>query len=391
MASVVWYVKSQLVVPEVSVPYVVGKQLEQAKTELEDLGLEVADPILYDYSPNFEENVVMKQSREKDAKVKKGASLILTVNTAKPLTKMPDVSNSTFDEAVKALMAKGVPQNQIKNEPLFDENTPVGKVIKSDPAFDSEFDPETVSITLYVSKGEESVTMPDLIGQTESEAKATLEAAKLVLGDVKEESSFTVEEGKVTKTWAFEKGTAVPPGTAITIYLSTGYPLEALNYTFNVPVAPAQDGKKSKIRIEYVDARNNGEKQDWGTRTIGKSQVLSVNLVLAPNKDGSVIVTRDGVLLDTYVIPYIDAKNGTVQEPEPSTVPTPQPTQTPMEPTPTAEPTIEPEILPPSSDNEGSNTGAVNQTGFLNNSSVNNESTNNGNSKHNKNNDKSKD
>ncbi len=391
MASLVWYVKSQLVVPEVSVPYVVGKQLEQAKTELEDLGLEVADPILYDYSPNFEENVVMKQSREKDAKVKKGASLILTVNTAKPLTKMPDVSNSTFDEAVKALMAKGVPQNQIKNEPLFDENTPVGKVIKSDPAFDSEFDPETVSITLYVSKGEESVTMPDLIGQTESEAKATLEAAKLVLGDVKEESSFTVEEGKVTKTWAYEKGTSVPPGTAITIYLSTGYPPEALNYTFNVPVAPAQDGKKSKIRIEYVDARNNGEKQDWGTRTIGKSQVLSVNLVLAPNKDGSVIVTRDGVLLDTYVIPYIDAKNGTVQEPEPPAVPTPQPTQTPIVPTPTAEPTIESEILPPSSDNEGSNTGAVNQTGFLNNSSVNNESTNNSNSKHNKNNDKSKD
>ncbi|MEK3747019.1 Stk1 family PASTA domain-containing Ser/Thr kinase [Paenibacillus sp. FSL E2-8871] len=401
MASLVWYVKSQLVVPEVSVPYVVGKQLEQAKTELEDLGLEVADPILYDYSPNFEENVVMKQSREKDAKVKKGASLILTVNTAKPLTKMPDVTNLSFDEAVKALIAKGVPQNQIKNEPLFDENMEVGKVVKSDPAIDSEFDPETVSITLYVSKGEESVTMPDLIGKTESEAKALLEESKLVLGDVKEESSFTVDEGKVTKTWAYEKGTSVPPGTAITIYLSTGYPPEALNYTFNVPVAPAQDGKKSKIRIEFVDARNNGEKQDWGTRTIGKSQVLSVNLVLAPNKDGSVIVTRDGVLLDTYVIPYIDAKNGTVQEPEPPTVPTPQPTQTPIDPTPTAEPTIEPEILPPSSDNEGStNTGSVNQTGFLTNNSVNNESTNSGNNKNsnknddkhnNKNKDKSKD
>lgn len=277
----------------------------------------------------------------------------------------------------------------------------MGKVVKSDPAIDSEFDPETVSITLYVSKGEESVTMPDLIGKTESEAKALLEESKLVLGDVKEESSFTVDEGKVTKTWAYEKGTSVPPGTAITIYLSTGYPPEALNYTFNVPVAPAQDGKKSKIRIEFVDARNNGEKQDWGTRTIGKSQVLSVNLVLAPNKDGSVIVTRDGVLLDTYVIPYIDAKNGTVQEPEPPSVPTPQPTQTPIDPTPTAEPTIEPEILPPSSDNEGStNTGSVNQTGFLTNNSVNNESTNSVNNKNsnknddkhnNKNKDKSKD
>ncbi|MDH6426841.1 serine/threonine protein kinase [Paenibacillus odorifer] len=396
MASLVWYVKSQLVVPEVSVPYVVGKQIEQAQTELEDLGLEVADPILYDYSPNFEENVVIKQSREKDAKVKKGASLILTVNTAKPLPKMPDVVNKSFDDAVKALMALGVAQDRIDNKPLYDENTDEGLIVKSDPALNAEFDPETVQITLYVSKGEESVLLPDLIGKTESEAKALLEGAKLVLGEVKKESSFSIEEGKVTKTWAFDKGTgtSVPPGTAITIYLSTGYPPEALNYTFNVPVAPAQDGKKSKIRIEFVDARNNGEKQDWGTRTIGKSQVLSVNLVLAPNKDGSVIVTRDGVLLDTYVIPYIDAKNGTVQEPEPPVIATPQPTPTPSaEPTPTIEPTIEPEILPGSgSENDGGNNGAVNQTGFVNNSSINSESTNNGNNKHNnKGKDKSKD
>lgn len=396
MASLVWYVKSQLVVPEVSVPYVVGKQIEQAQTELEDLGLEVADPILYDYSPNFEENVVIKQSREKDAKVKKGASLILTVNTAKPLPRMPDVVNKSFDDAVKALMALGVAQDRIDNKPLYDENTDEGLIVKSDPALNAEFDPETVQITLYVSKGEESVLLPDLIGKTESEAKALLEGAKLVLGEVKKESSFSIEEGKVTKTWAFDKGTgtSVPPGTAITIYLSTGYPPEALNYTFNVPVAPAQDGKKSKIRIEFVDARNNGEKQDWGTRTIGKSQVLSVNLVLAPNKDGSVIVTRDGVLLDTYVIPYIDAKNGTVQEPEPPVIATPQPTPTPSaEPTPTIEPTIEPEILPGSgSENDGGNNGAVNQTGFVNNSSINSESTNNGNNKHNnKGKDKSKD
>lgn len=249
MASLVWYVKSQLVVPEVSVPYVVGKQIEQAQTELEDLGLEVADPILYDYSPNFEENVVIKQSREKDAKVKKGASLILTVNTAKPLPKMPDVVNKSFDDAVKALMALGVAQDRIDNKPLYDENTDEGLIVKSDPALNTEFDPETVQITLYVSKGEESVLLPDLIGKTESEAKALLEGAKLVLGEVKKESSFSIEEGKVTKTWAFDKGTgtSVPPGTAITIYLSTGYPPEALNYTFNVPVAPAQDGKRARF------------------------------------------------------------------------------------------------------------------------------------------------
>lgn len=382
MTSLVLYVKAQLVVHEVPVPYVVGKQLEEAKAELEKVGLEVADPLLYDYSPNFEENEVIKQSKERDAMVKEGASIVLTVNSAKPLPKMPDLTNNSFDEAVKALIALGLPQSKIENKPIFDENTEEGKIVRSEPAPESEFDPETDTITLYVSKGEESVIMPDLVGKTESEAKALLEENKLVLGEVKQESSFTMEEGKVTKSWAYEAGASVPPGTAITIYISTGYPPEALNYTFNVPVAPTQEGKKSKVRIEFIDARNNGEKQDWGTRTIGKSQVLSVNLVLAPNKDGSVIVTQDGVL-ETYVIPYIDAKNGTVQEPEPPVVATPKPTEAPVEPTPSAEPTIEPEILPPGSDDEDAEDGAVNQTGFVPNSSKNNNASNIAKDKHN--------
>ncbi len=386
MASVVWYVKSQLVVPEVSVPYVVGKDLEQARNELEDLGLVVAEP-KYDYSPNFAENEVIDQSRDKDSKVKKGASITLTVNTAKPLSKMLDVTNRTFDDAVKMLMALGISQDRIReSDPIFDENIEAGKVIRSDPDVDTEIDVDQVTITLYVSKGIEGTTMPDIINQTESEAKKLLEGAKLVLGEVKEESSFTIEAGKVTKVEGYEKGASVPPGTAITIYLSSGYPPEALNYTFNVPVAPAKDGGRSKIRIEFTDARNNGEKQDWGTRTIGKSQVLSVNLVLAPNKDASVIVIRDGELLDTHVVSYIDVKNGTVQEPEPPVVPTPQPTQAPVEtPTP-VEPTIEPEIIDPSTEENGNNTGN-DQTGFLTNSSLNNESH--GNSSNNRNNEKS--
>lgn len=393
MASVVWYVKSQLVVPEVPVPYVVGKEIEQAKAEIEAAGLVVA-PLEYDYSPNFEENFVIEQNREKDTKVKKGASLILTVNTAKPLTKMPPVTGKSYDEAVKALMAVGVAQSQIEPpNSIFDENMEAGKVVRSDPDEGSEFDLETATFVLYVSKGAEGTVMPDLIGKTESEAKALLEERKLVLGEVKESTSFSVDVGKVTKTWAFENGATVPPGTAITIFISTGYPPEALNYTFNVPVAPAQDGKKSKIQIEFIDARNNGEKQDWGTRTIGKSQVLSVNLVLAPNKDGSVIVTRDGVLLDAYPVSYIDAKNGNVQEPEPTVEATPQPTQAPVEPSATAEPTVEPEILPPGEGNNGTN----DQTGFLTNSSKNNESlVNNSSNKNsekgnNKNKNKSKD
>ncbi|QUL57428.1 Stk1 family PASTA domain-containing Ser/Thr kinase [Paenibacillus tritici] len=366
MGGVVWYVNSKLSVDEVAVPVVTGKTFEQAKAELEAAGLFAEEPPLQDYNPNFEENVVWKQSKT-NTMVKEGTHIILTVSTAKTLPKLKDVSGKSYNDAVKELIAAGIAESRITEDPRFSKDYPEGQVISSEPAADTEYDPETVTVKLIVSKGEENTPMPDLIGKTEKEAKAELDKAGLVLDAVKEEPSFIHEKGKVTKQWAYEPGDLVPPGEKITIYISTGYPPEALEFTFNVPVAPAADGKKSKIRIVFADARNGGENQEWGTRTIGKSQTLSVNMLLAPNKDGMVSVYRDGKFLETYPITYVDVKNNTVQQPEPPPVQTqtPEPTVAPTEtPVPAPDPTIEPEILPPDT-GEGDGTGETDQTGLL--------------------------
>ncbi|MEK3685700.1 Stk1 family PASTA domain-containing Ser/Thr kinase [Paenibacillus sp. FSL R10-2736] len=363
MGGVVWYVNSKLSVDEVAVPVVTGISFEQAKAALEEVGLFAEEPPVQAYNPNFAENIVWKQSKT-DTMVKEGTHIILTVSTAKVLPKLKDVSNMSYDDAVKELIALGIAQDRITPDERFSEEFEKGKVISSEPAANSEYDPETVTVKLIVSKGKESTNMPGLLGMTEKEAKAAIEKAGLVLDEIKEEPSFTYEKGIVTKQWAYEEGDQVPPGEKITIYLSSGYPPEALEYTFNVPVAPAVDGQKSKIRIVFADARNNGENQEWGTRTIGKSQTLSVNMLLAPNKDGMVSVYRDGDFLETYPITYVDVKNNNVQTPEPPPVQTqtPEPTVAPTE-TP-VEPTIEPEILPPGS-GEGEETGAGDQTGFV--------------------------
>ena len=134
----------------------------------------------------------------------------------------------------------------------------------------------------------------------------------LVLGQVQEESSYTVEQGKVTQQWPVEAGTDVNPGDKITIFISTGTLLEALQYPFNINVSPKEVGKNSKIRITFEDARG---KNQWGSRTINSAQVLTIPLVLAPNENGAVSVYRDGKFLDTYVVSYSEAKNGTVNVP----------------------------------------------------------------------------
>lgn len=361
MGSVVWYVNSKLVVPEVTVPDVTNQTLEQATAMLDEIGLIVDDPVVEQYNPNYDENIVWEQSKKEGTVVKEGTLIVLTVSTAKPVSNVPILSGGTYDEAVKALVADGVEQSRISQDPRFSDDYPEGQVIGSEPAEGSEYDPETASIKIFVSKGKESKPMPDLTNKTQNEAKSILEGLGLVLDEVSEDTSYSIEKGRITKQWPYEKDDLVSPGDKISISLSTGFPPEALNYTFNVPVAPSSDGQKTKIRIVYSDARNDGEPQEWGTRTIAKSQVLSVNLVLAPNKDGAVSIYQDDEYIEAYEIRYSDAKNGTVPQPEPPVTETPPPpTAEPTEPP--AEPTIEPEILPPGSE-EGGNPEDTNQSG----------------------------
>ncbi|CQR55344.1 Stk1 family PASTA domain-containing Ser/Thr kinase [Paenibacillus riograndensis] len=365
MGGVVWYVNAKLAVDEVAVPKVTGLSFEAAKAELAKVGLVADEPPAGEYNANFEPDVVLKQSKEPDTMVKEDTHIALTVNIPKPLSKMIPLAGKTEEEAIKLLIAEGVDQSRITPDQRYSEDFPEGQVIGTEPAVDSEYDPATATIKLIVSQGKETADVPDLTNKPQAEAKSLLEAAGLVLGEVKEESSFSVEKGIVMEQWPYEKGDTASPGEKINITVSKGYPPEALEYTFNVPVAPSVEGTKTKIRIIYADARKDGENQEWGTRTIAKSQRLAVKLLLAPNKDGSVSVYQDGDFVATYSIKYADAKNGTVPDPEPPVQHTPEPTQAPTEPPPaTADPTIEPEILPPSTE-EGTTTGSVNQTGFV--------------------------
>ncbi|MNO15895.1 Serine/threonine-protein kinase PrkC [compost metagenome] len=371
MGGVVWYVNAKLAVDEVAVPKVTEMSFEEAKAELAKAGLIAEEPPVEEYNANYEPDEVWKQSKEPGTMVKEDTHIALTVSIAKQLPKMIDLSGKTQEEAVKLLIAEGVDQSRITPDPRYSEDFPEGQVISTEPAVDTEYDPETSAIKLIVSQGKETADVPDLKGRSKEEAESLLEAAGLVLGEVKEESSFSVEKGIVIEQWPYEKGDTASPGEKINITVSTGYPPEALEYTFNVPVAPSVEGTKTKIRIIYADARNDGENQEWGTRTIAKSQRLSVKLLLAPNKDGSISVYQDGDFVTTYTIKYSDAKNGTVPEPEPPVQHTPEPTQAPTEAPPaSADPTIEPEILPPSTE-EGTTTGSVDQTGLATNNASN--------------------
>ncbi|WP_440110789.1 Stk1 family PASTA domain-containing Ser/Thr kinase [Paenibacillus sp. QZ-Y1] len=331
MVGVVWYVKGMLVVPDVKVPNVVSQTEEKARQMLQENGLVVSNEVIRIYKEGIDPGIVFEQSRREGDIVKEGSEVQLSVGAEKAKLKMIDLKDKTYDEAVKQLTVLGIKEDQIQRKEEFSNDKSSGTVLSQTPVVNEEYDPAVVQIILTVSKGSETVKMPDLKNLTRSEAENKLKSAGLVLAQVQEESSYTVDQGKVTQQWPVEAGTEVNPGDKITIFISTGYPPEALNYTYNINVSPKEEGKSSKIRIVFEDAR--GKNQEWGTRTIKSLQTLTIPLVLAPNVDGVVSIYRDGQFLDTYLVSYIEAKNGTVVvpsiEPEIGSQPPPPATEEP--------------------------------------------------------------
>ncbi|REK67154.1 MAG: Stk1 family PASTA domain-containing Ser/Thr kinase [Cohnella sp.] len=296
--------RGQLSPDDVEVPTVVGYPLEQAQQMLENAGLE-GRQVATEPSSDYDPGVVIKQNKQ-DMAVKKGAVIELTVSSGPELVEMPKVEGESYDEAVEKLVGLGFDRDKIAKNETHDKSDP-GTVIDQSPEEGTELNPETDTIELTVSLGEESFLMPNLIGMTLSEAKAAIMQKDLVLPkeNIIYEPSYTTEN-KVFKQLPTEQNEMVTAGTEVKIWVSSGYPADAKTITYNVTVPPAAEGVQSKIRIVYSDAR--GDNIEWGTQKITRTETFPVTLVLSPSKQGKITVYRDDQFLADIPIPYEDTQ-----------------------------------------------------------------------------------
>lgn len=309
----VMYVKSILYVPDVDVPNVVNMKLDDAKKKLEEVGLSLEEPVTYEFKEDVEKDIVFAQN--KTGKVKEGSSVKLSVSKGIETITMRNYVGKMYQDVVDDLRMQGVDKIQIKSIEDYSDSEP-GTVIKQTPDADTEIDPKKVEFEFTISKGREPVDVPDLIGLTVNEAKIKLNASNLKMNpDIKQEPSYAIPSGKIFKQEPNEPNASVAPGTEITVYVSTGYPEDALEYTYNIAVSPAEIGKTSKVRIVYSDAR--GDNIEWGTRKIKDMVAFPVGLVLSPTKDAVVQVYRDDQLVDAKTITYTEAQGGSGPDQEP--------------------------------------------------------------------------
>lgn len=138
--------------------------------------------------------------------------------TGCPRITVPNVVGMTQADAQSAISAAGLSLGTVTQEPS--ETVPAGQVISQNPAAGASVS-FTTAVTLVVSSGPASVTIPNVVGKTQSEAQAALTAAGLTLGAITYEHSATVAAGR-TISQNPAAGTSAATGTAVALVISNG-------------------------------------------------------------------------------------------------------------------------------------------------------------------------
>lgn len=199
----------------VEVPKVVGMTKEDAIKALNKLGL--GYKAVTQSSDTVAEDCVISQGNVGGSKVEKNSQIVLTISTGKENKEVtvPNVKGKSEQEAKEAIEAANLVASV---DYQYSDSVEAGNVIKYSPSGSVA---EGYTVTIHVSRGKKvtNVSVPNVLGMSESLASQTLDSANLKV-TVKYETSSKAEYGTVTSQTPYSAGDSVPSGTTITIYVS---------------------------------------------------------------------------------------------------------------------------------------------------------------------------
>ena len=192
------------------VPNVVGMTLKQAEEACEEIGL-VLSVAREEEALKYDKGYIFYQSTAEGAVLAEGAKLQVYVSTGLKEIEIPDVSEKSEEDAIKALVDAGFEEKNIK---VKEEEH---MTIKKDLA--TRTDPEAgegrnykAKITIYISTGVGKTFMPQLVGLSKEDAEKALKDAGLIGEAVEvnsEDEEGTVIEQEIAETTELDKGTTV--------------------------------------------------------------------------------------------------------------------------------------------------------------------------------------
>ncbi len=207
--------QQMLIASRVVVPNIEQETLKEARKILRQKGLKLK-VVEEKFSDLYPKGTIISQDPEPGRKVKKGTVVKVVVSLGVELIEVPDVVGMDAIEAASILGEKGL---VAESQESFSDKIAEGLVIKQEPAAGEKV-PRGTKVVLVVSKGAETLVVPDVVGLSANEAIRTL-AQEGFKYSIKYQSSDVVPKGKVIRQIP-NAGSEEKRGTVITIYVSTG-------------------------------------------------------------------------------------------------------------------------------------------------------------------------
>ncbi len=268
---------------QVTVPNVTGRTEALATAALRAQGL---TPVpVQRASTEVAVGLVISESPAAGTLVQRGARVGLVVSTGPGTAGVPEVKGLTSAQAMRKLKQAGFkPVAQSRSS----TTVPAGKVIDTEPS-------QGVAVlagspvTVFVSSGPPQVTVPEVTGQSEAEARASLRAAGLHAGTVTKQEGQGQAPGTVLSQTP-SAGSPVPSGEAVNLVVAKA-PQE-------VTVPRVVGKKKERAEGELIGA---GFAAKSITRTVSSEAEVGIVLQQSPAggrkaKRGVTVTITVGVL-----------------------------------------------------------------------------------------------
>ena len=234
-----------------------GKTLDEAKTDLKKLGLNVTEAGT-EISDTYEKGQIIDQDVAKGETVNTGTTIKVTVSAgseeenAKDVD-VPDVTGKTAEAAMAKLEDNNL---TVSREFEFSNDVPSGRVIRQDPKAGKTVK-EGTKVTIYVSQGTESLKVTDVKGKSEADAKSALSDFNVTTTT---EHSDSVAEGNVISQ-SIAGGNYAEKGASITIVVSSGP--EKISYYIKSPVKAPTNVTVTSADISLYKAESSDLIQSW--------------------------------------------------------------------------------------------------------------------------------
>ena len=194
--------------PQTTVPSVVGEQLDKALSDLQEANLKGKTVRVDSDKPEGE---VISQTPRAGASVDEESRVTLRVSNGPRPVGVPSVIGFTFESAQSTLLARGfaVFRKDVESE------EPRGIVVDQSPAAGTFQAPKT-TITLSVSKGPTTSTVPTVTSLAQADAVEQLKASGFRVRIVSQPVTDPNQDG-IVQTQDPAGGTQKPPGSTVTI------------------------------------------------------------------------------------------------------------------------------------------------------------------------------